>query len=140
MEENILDKLAAHARERCEEAKKAVSLEDMRDKALSLTGEDKAFPFEKALRKNDISFICECKKASPSKGLIAEDFPYLDIALAYEAAGADAISVLTEQATPSVVASPSVSAWQARLAVVWKVCCMFWTNLRSVCTSGTTAN
>ena len=54
------------------------------------------FPFEKALRQDDISFICEVKKASPSKGGIAEDFPHLDIAKAYEAAGAAAISVLTE--------------------------------------------
>ena len=54
------------------------------------------FPFEKALREGDISFICECKKASPSKGLIAEDFPYLAIARDYEAAGASCISVLTE--------------------------------------------
>lgn len=49
-----------------------------------------------ALKKSDISFICECKKASPSKGLISPEFPYLQIANDYEAAGADAISVLTE--------------------------------------------
>ena len=55
-----------------------------------------AFEFEKALKKPGMSFICECKKASPSKGLIAPDFPYLQIAQEYEAAGADAISVLTE--------------------------------------------
>ena len=54
------------------------------------------FSFEKALRKYDIAFICECKKASPSKGIIAENFPYLDIAQEYEQAGADCISVLTE--------------------------------------------
>lgn len=60
--------------------------------ALSCTG----FPFEKALGKRGISFVCECKKASPSKGIIAEEFPYLDIACAYEQAGADCISVLTE--------------------------------------------
>ncbi|MBO4927132.1 MAG: indole-3-glycerol phosphate synthase TrpC [Clostridiales bacterium] len=56
----------------------------------------KAFAFEEALRRDGMSFICECKKASPSKGVIAEDFPYLQIARDYEAAGADCISVLTE--------------------------------------------
>ena len=66
----------------------------MRRKALSLP--KGSFAFEKALHKPGISFICECKKASPSKGLIAPDFPYLEIAKEYEAAGADAISVLTE--------------------------------------------
>jgi indole-3-glycerol phosphate synthase len=54
------------------------------------------FPFEEALKSDDIAFICEIKKASPSKGVIAEDFPYLDIARAYESAGAAAVSVLTE--------------------------------------------
>ena len=54
------------------------------------------FPFERALRGERMAFICECKKASPSKGLIAPDFPYLEIAKSYEAAGASAISVLTE--------------------------------------------
>ncbi len=54
------------------------------------------FPFKRALAKDGLSFICEVKKASPSKGIIAEDFPYLDIAKSYEMAGADAVSVLTE--------------------------------------------
>lgn len=91
---NILDQLAAHAKERCQEAKKLHSVAEVRDLALSMPKKD--FSFEKALAKPGISMICECKKASPSKGLIAPDFPYLQIAKEYEAAGADCISVLTE--------------------------------------------
>ncbi|MBQ3463386.1 MAG: indole-3-glycerol phosphate synthase TrpC [Clostridia bacterium] len=91
---NILDELADLARGRVEEAKKRVSFEEIKAKALSLPKGD--FEFEKALKKDGIAFICECKKASPSKGLIAPDFPYLDIAKEYEKAGADCISVLTE--------------------------------------------
>lgn len=90
----ILDKLADYARERVEIAKQKISADDIKNMALSMpTGN---FEFEKALAKDDISFICECKKASPSKGVIAEDFPYLQIAKDYEKAGADCISVLTE--------------------------------------------
>ena len=90
----ILDRLADHAGERVAAAKKIKPLEEVKAEALALPKGD--FAFEKALRKEGISFICECKKASPSKGLIAEDFPYLQIAKEYEAAGADCISVLTE--------------------------------------------
>ncbi len=90
----ILDQLAEHARERCERAKADVSPEEIKSRALSLPKGD--FAFENALKKPGISFICECKKASPSKGIIAPDFPYLKIAKEYEAAGADCISVLTE--------------------------------------------
>ena len=90
----ILDKLADHARERVAEAKKKLSLDEVKRLALALP--KGSFEFEKALKKDDIAFICECKKASPSKGIIAEDFPYLQIAKDYEAAGADCISVLTE--------------------------------------------
>lgn len=112
----ILDQLADYAKERVGLAKKKVPIEVIREKAYSIAKEieidvkaDKddcmgmagrkrleKFAFEKALKKDEISFICECKKASPSKGLIAEDFPYLQIAKEYEAAGADCISVLTE--------------------------------------------
>ena len=90
----ILDKLADYARERVESTKKDISLEEIKDIAYALPKGD--FAFEKALKKDELSFICECKKASPSKGLIAADFPYLEIAKEYEKAGADCISVLTE--------------------------------------------
>lgn len=90
----ILDQLADYARERVAAAKSVRPLEQVKAEALSLPKGD--FAFEKALRKEGVSFICECKKASPSKGLIAPDFPYLEIAKEYEAAGADCISVLTE--------------------------------------------
>lgn len=90
----ILDEIAAYARIRVEEKKKEKSVEAIRFEAASFIKKD--FPFEKALKGEGISFICECKKASPSKGIIAEDFPYADIALEYDKAGADAISVLTE--------------------------------------------
>jgi indole-3-glycerol phosphate synthase len=72
-----------------------VNIAEMKKKALSIQTID-PFCFEKALLKRELSFICEVKKASPSKGLIAENFPYLQIAQEYEAAGASAISVLTE--------------------------------------------
>lgn len=91
----ILDTIADYAKERVAKAQKKVSLEEIKRQALSLDC-NTGFPFEKALREGDISFICECKKASPSKGLIAEDFPYVTIAREYEAAGASCISVLTE--------------------------------------------
>lgn len=90
----ILEKLAAHAKERVEEAKRKISLEEIKKQAFSL--ERGTFALEQALSGPDISFICECKKASPSKGLIADEFPYLQIARQYEEAGADCISVLTE--------------------------------------------
>ena len=91
---NILDQLAGHARERVESAKLAKPFDKMMEEALTLA--PGGFEFEKSLKKGDVAFICECKKASPSKGLIAPDFPYLDIAIDYENAGADCISVLTE--------------------------------------------
>ncbi|WP_195267367.1 indole-3-glycerol phosphate synthase TrpC [Eubacterium sp. 1001713B170207_170306_E7] len=91
----ILDKLAASTRARVERLKAGKPLEAVREEALAMVPE-KPFCFEAALKKADITFICEVKKASPSKGLIAPDFPYVDIARDYEAAGADAISVLTE--------------------------------------------
>ena len=91
---NILEEIAGYARERVELAKQNLPLEALREQALSLP--KGGFVFEEALKSEELAFICECKKASPSKGLIAEDFPYLQIAREYEAAGASAISVLTE--------------------------------------------
>ena len=90
----ILDEIAAETRRRVARAKELTPLAEVKAKALVLP--KKNFEFEKALKTDDISFICECKKASPSKGIIAEDFPYLDIAKEYEKAGANCISVLTE--------------------------------------------
>ncbi len=91
---NILEQLADRAAKRVAEAKKRKPLLKIREEALEFPRGD--FVFEKALGKDDISFICECKKASPSKGVIAKEFPYMEIAMDYEKAGADAISVLTE--------------------------------------------
>lgn len=90
----ILDQLAGYARERVEKAKKKIPVDEIKQQALFLP--KGTFAFENALKKQGVSFICECKKASPSKGLIAPEFPYLQIAKDYEAAGADCISVLTE--------------------------------------------
>lgn len=115
----VLDELASYARERVASSKLITPPDEMREKAILAvsarakearaagvsvssgsggTGDPDGFefPFEKALSKPGLSFICECKKASPSKGIIADDFPYIQIAREYEAAGADAISVLTE--------------------------------------------
>ncbi len=91
---SILDQLADYARLRTEQSKQLISAEEIKAKALSLP--KSSFAFENAIKGGNISFICECKKASPSKGIIAEDFPYVKIACEYESAGADCISVLTE--------------------------------------------
>lgn len=90
----ILEQLAGHAAQRVEQAKAQRPLAALRAEAEALPRGD--FAFERALRGPGLSFICECKRASPSKGLIAPVFPYLEIARAYEDAGADAVSVLTE--------------------------------------------
>lgn len=91
----ILQEIAERTRQRVAEEKSAVPLSEMKKRALDISP-DTGFPFKKALAAPDISFICEVKRASPSKGMIAEDFPYLDIARDYEAAGAASISCLTE--------------------------------------------
>lgn len=91
----ILDEIAAKTRIRIGEEKQALSTQSARKAALA-TDTNTGFPFFKALKEGSLSYICEVKKASPSKGIIAEDFPYLQIAVDYEKAGASAISVLTE--------------------------------------------
>lgn len=93
-DKTILDELASFAKYRVSESIKQMPLIDLRREAESLP--KGLFEFENALKKPGLSFICECKKASPSKGIISRDFPYLDIAKEYEEAGADCISVLTE--------------------------------------------
>lgn len=105
-DENILEKIAAKTVERVAAAKQEVSLEEMKQRAWKVVKAEQeagSFPetpeqavFLRAVCDGELSFICEVKKASPSKGVIAEDFPYLRIAEDYERAGAAAISVLTE--------------------------------------------
>lgn len=91
----ILSKIADAAKIRIQKQKEAIPFENIKKASLNMPL-DTGFPFEKALDKKDIAFICEIKKASPSKGIIAGHFPYIQIAGDYEKAGADAISVLTE--------------------------------------------
>ena len=91
----ILQEIAEKTKLRIAEEMAAKPLSEIRREAERLPS-DTGFPFKKALQGAEISFICEVKKASPSKGIIAEDFPYLDIARDYEKAGAAAISCLTE--------------------------------------------
>lgn len=109
---NILKTITERTRERIREQEKLIPPAEMRRMAEAVLREERAgaaanssgdrlekdyMPaFERALRQPGMSFICEVKKASPSKGIIAEDFPYVDIAKDYEAAGASAISCLTE--------------------------------------------
>ena len=97
----ILDELAELTRVRIEKQKKEYSPIDLqRDVELLAAREMEVqefdYPFEEALSGKELSIISEVKKASPSKGIIAEDFPFLDIAKEYQASGADAISCLTE--------------------------------------------
>ncbi len=92
---NIVEEIAGKAKERVVSAKKKISLSELKSK-VSDQNTETDFPFEQALRGQGLRFICEVKKASPSKGVIAEHFPYVEIAKAYETAGASALSVLTE--------------------------------------------
>lgn len=96
MAADILERIAADRRLQVEQEKKQISLEWMKEKASETKGMLPDFIFEKVLKQAGMSFICEVKKASPSKGIIAEKFPYVEIAKEYESAGADCLSVLTE--------------------------------------------
>ncbi|MGN0477580.1 MAG: indole-3-glycerol phosphate synthase TrpC [Ruminococcus sp.] len=91
----ILNEIANYTKERYNVLETKVPLKKIKAKALAMDN-NTGFPFKKALSQPGISYICEVKKASPSKGVIAEDFPYLQIARDYENAGASAISCLTE--------------------------------------------
>lgn len=90
----ILNQIAYHAAERVRCAMAYTGLDEMREAAMALPKGD--FRFERALKGEGLSFICEVKRASPSKGIIAEEFPYREIAREYEDAGADCVSCLTE--------------------------------------------
>jgi len=89
----ILDRIVKSTEKRVAALKKTTSRQTLKEQVKM---PDQPFAFEKALSADGIAFICEVKKASPSKGVIAEDFPYVSIAREYEAAGANALSVLTE--------------------------------------------
>jgi len=91
---DVLSEIAANNQKIYLEKKLDISLSKMMDMAYAASGT--GFAFENKLKEKGLSFICECKKASPSKGIIAQDFPYLEIAKSYEQAGASCISVLTE--------------------------------------------
>lgn len=91
----ILEEIAAKTKERIAAEKARLPLKELKA-AVADTKRPEGFPFEEALKRPGMSFICEVKKASPSKGVIAGDFPYEEIAREYERAGAAAISVLTE--------------------------------------------
>ncbi len=97
---NILQEIAGRTAERIEKEKASIPLTALRERIEALDAEKSrasvSYPLRRALGKPGMSYICEVKKASPSKGLIAPDFPYLEIAREYEAAGASAISCLTE--------------------------------------------
>ena len=92
----ILEEIAEYAIVRVKRAKAVMPQSELEALARERRADTIQFAFERALRQPGLSFICECKKASPSKGLIAASYPYLEIAKEYEAAGANAISVLTE--------------------------------------------
>ena len=98
MEKNILERIAERTRESCALVRELRSTAEVKDKALAMAAAEGtfSFPFEEALRAPSMAFICECKKASPSKGTIVEDFDPVEIAREYETAGAAAVSVLTE--------------------------------------------
>ena len=91
----MLDKIVAKTEERLIESKSNKSLEELKEEVSKLDVNDE-FPFKNALKDPEIAIIAEVKRASPSKGMIAEDFDYIEIAREYEQAGASAISVLTE--------------------------------------------
>lgn len=91
----ILDQLADYARQRVKADMESIPMDTMREMAAQ-AGVGKGNAFRDALAAPGMRFICEVKKASPSKGIIAADFPYLEIAEAYEQAGTDCISCLTE--------------------------------------------
>ena len=93
---NILAELAEAAKTRVERDKKNLPPPELERICAAMSSCSKRFAFEKKIAEPGMSFICEIKRASPSKGVIAEYFPYLDIALDYEAAGASCVSVLTE--------------------------------------------
>ena len=90
----ILDEIAAATRLRVEQLQRIKDLNKIRSDAESLPKNNRGF--RTRLSRDGMNFITEVKKASPSKGIISKEFDYLRLARDYEAAGAAAISCLTE--------------------------------------------
>jgi len=91
---NILEKIVEFKKEEVAKQKKNFNLSALREEAERLKV---PCDFKKAVSGEGINIIAEVKKASPSKGIIREDFNPVEIAKAYERGGAKAISVLTDK-------------------------------------------
>ena len=92
---NILDEIVSKKRKRVDEVKSQVSIEDIQNQLAKIPSLKSNF--KESLENQKQSIIAEIKKASPSAGIIAEDFNPILKAQEYEKMGARALSILTEE-------------------------------------------